>query len=213
MKTKSMLLIAALVIASVSVNAQTRNSNSSRKNDKQTTQTTQRGKTAASSGRTVTVQSQPAKSVNKVNRNKVTYRSKNPKVVAVRSQNHANAEVIKKDNRSYYYQSGSYYRKYNDNYIKVAPPVGLSVRVLPVGSLRIVIGNRSYFYFEGVYYQPSGNGYVVETPPVGAIVYALPADYERVEMNGELYYEYNGALYSKVSYQGDRAYQVVGYLN
>jgi hypothetical protein len=95
----------------------------------------------------------------------------------------------------------------------VAPPVGLSVRLLPEGSLRIVIGNRSYFYFEGVYYITAGDGYVVETPPVGAIVYALPADYERVEVNGELYYEYNGILYSKVNYQGDRAYQVVGYLD
>jgi len=208
-----MLLIAALVIASVSVNAQTRNSNSSRKNEKQTTQTTQKNKNTAGSGRTVTVQSQPAKSVNNVSRNQVIYRSKSPNVVAVRSQNHANAEVIKKDNKSYYYESGSYYRKYNDNYIKVAPPVGLSVRVLPEGSLRIVIGNRNYFYFEGVYYQPSDNGYVVETPPVGAIVYALPADYERVELNGQLYYEYNGVLYSRISYQRDRAYQVVGYLN
>ena len=141
MKTKMMLLIAAMVIASVSVNAQTRNSNNGRKNEKQTTQTTQRNKTAASSGRTVTVQSQPAKSVNKVNRNQVTYRSKSPKVVAVRSQNHANAEVIQKDNKNYYYQSGTYYRKYNENYVKVAPPVGLSVRVLPEGSLRIAIGN------------------------------------------------------------------------
>jgi hypothetical protein len=213
MKMKSILLIAALVIASVSVDAQVRNSNSNRKSEKQQAQITQRSKTSKGEGRTVTVQSQPAKSINKVNRNQVEYRSKKPKVVAVRSQGYSNASVIKKDNKDYYYQSGSYYRKYNDNYVKVAPPVGLSVRLLPEGSLRIVIGNRSYFYFEGVYYITAGDGYVVETPPVGAIVYALPADYERVEVNGELYYEYNGILYSKVNYQGDRAYQVVGYLD
>ncbi|RKD92398.1 DUF6515 family protein [Mangrovibacterium diazotrophicum] len=212
MKARKFLLIVALMIATVAVNAQSRNNGQNQKSAKQTTQQKQSSKNNSSSQRTVTVQSQPSSAKN-VSRSQVSYRKSTPTVVAVRSQNQMNAQVIKKDNKEYYAQSGVYYRKYNDNYIKVAPPVGLNVQVLPQGSLKIVIGNRNYFYFEGVYYQSSGNGYIVETPPVGAIVYALPADYERVELDGQTYYEYNGVLYSRVSYQGERAYEVVGYLN
>ncbi len=73
--------------------------------------------------------------------------------------------------------------------------------------------NNYYFYFEGTFYLKSGNEYVVETPPIGAIVYALPADYEKVELDGNIFYEYNGILYDRVHYNGERAYQVIGYLD
>lgn len=213
MKTRRILLMAALMVATLAGSAQSRNNGQSQKSQKQTAQQKQRSKNNPGASRTVTVQTQPEKPVNNFSRSQVKYRTTTPKVVAVRSQAEPNAQMIKHDNKDYYVQSGRYYRKYNDNYIKVAPPVGLSISVLPQGSLKVVIGNRNYFYFEGVYYQPSSNGYVVDTPPVGAIVYALPADYERVELNGQNYYEYNGILYSRVNYQGERAYQVVGYLN
>ena len=213
MKTNMMLLTATLVIASVSVNAQSRSDKNNSRSKKQTTENTRTTQSTRSSERTITVQSQPAKPVNNVSRTKVTYRNESPKVVAVRSQSHAGAKVIQHDNKDFYYQSGTYYRKYNDNYIKVAPPRGLSIQLLPEGSLRVSINQKNYFYFEGVFYLHASNGYVVETPPVGAMVYALPADYERVEVNGVLYYEYNGILYSRVHYNGERVYQVVGYLD
>ncbi|WP_163709398.1 DUF6515 family protein [Mangrovibacterium lignilyticum] len=212
MRTNIILLTAALVIASVSVNAQSRNDKNSNRSSKQTTNTRKSSTESATSSRTITVQSQPAKALNQVSRSQVSYKKTTPKVVAVRTQNRSNMKTVKHNNKDFYYESGIYYRKYNDNYIKVAPPVGLSIQLLPQGSVRIAINNRNVFYFEGVFYQQSNNGYVVETPPVGAIVDALPADYERVELNGLLYYEYNGILYSRVRYDSDRAYQVVGYL-
>lgn len=213
MKSQQILLMAALVVASLTGNAQARNNGQNTKSEKQKTEQKTDSKKQTVDSRTITVQSQPEKPLNQVNRSQVNYRTKTPNVVAVRSQANPNAKIIKHGNNDYYMQSGSYYRKYNDNFIKVAPPLGLNISVLPQGSLKLVIGSRNYFYFEGVYYQPSTNGYIVEKPPVGAIVYALPADYERVDLNGQNYYEYNGILYSRVSYQGERAYQVVGYLN
>lgn len=213
MKTRRILLMAALVMGTLAGNAQSRDNGGNKKNEKQQSTQKQGAKDNGNNQRTVTVQAQPQKAVNQVNRSQVTYRTTTPKVVAVRSQAEPNAKMVKHDNKDYYMESGRYYRKYNDNYIKVAAPVGLSISVLPQGSLKVVIGSRNYFYFEGTYYLPSTNGYVVETPPVGAIVYGLPVDYERVELNGQNYYEYNGILYSRVSYQGERAYQVVGYLN
>jgi len=212
MRTHIILLTAALVIASVSVNAQSRNDKNN-KNSKQTTSTQKTDNKTTQTSRTITVQSQPAKTVNQVSRSQVSYKKTTPKVVAVRTQNRSNMKTVKHNNKDYYYDSGAYYRKYNNNYIKVAPPIGLSIQVLPQGSVQIAINKRNLFYFEGVFYQHSNNGYVVETPPVGAIVDGLPADYERVELNGELYYEYNGILYSRVRYSGDRAYQVVGSLD
>ena len=212
MKTTGFLLIAIIVIASVNVNAQ----NSERRNDtrKQTTQTTKKtNKRSSSSTRTITVNSQPAKTVNKVNRSNVTYKKQEPKVVVVRPDNRSGMKEVAHNNKNYFYNSGVFYRKYNNNLVKVAPPSGLRINVLPEGYVKVLINNRNYFYFEGTFYLKSNNEYIVETPPVGAIVYALPADYEKVELNGEIFYEYNGILYERIHYDGERAYQVVGYLD
>lgn len=212
MKTIKFLLIAIIIIASVSVNAQ----NTERRNDskRRTTQTTKKtDKRSSSSTRTITVNTQPKKTVNKVERSTVTYKKQEPKVIAVRPDNHSGMKEVAHNNKNYFYKSGIFYRKYNNNLVKVAPPSGLRINILPEGYVRIAINNRNYFYFEGTFYLKSNDEYVVETPPVGAIVYALPADYEKVELNGEIYYEYNGILYERIHYNGERAYQVVGYLN
>ena len=113
----------------------------------------------------------------------------------------------------FYGRNGIYYRKYNNNYVRFAPPVGFRINVLPKGFITINIGSRPYYFYEGVYYARNNSYYSVVEPPVGAIVYALPSGYERVEYYGEQYYEFAGVLYEKIYHRGDRAYQVVGYLS
>jgi len=211
MKTIRFLLAAAIIITSVSVNAQNKERRSTKKQTTQNNVKTE--KKSETTARTVTVQSQPTKTVNNVNRSQVTYKKQEPKVIAMRSDNGSSMKVVKHNDKDFYYNSGVFYRKYNSNYVKVAPPVGLRIQVIPSGYIKVAVNNKNYFYFEGTFYLRSGNEYIVETPPVGAIVYALPADYEKVELNGEIYYEYNGILYERTHYNGERAYQVVGYIN
>ena len=91
--------------------------------------------------------------------------------------------------------------------------IGLHINILPVGYIIVTINTGTYFYYEGTYYISSGNEYTVVNPPIGAIVYAIPVDYEKVIVDGNTYYEYNGILYSKIYYNGERAYQVIGYVN
>jgi len=216
MKTIKILLIAAIIISSISVEAQNKQ-NSERRSTKGVTtqskgnQNSQKNK--GTSERSITVTTQPSKTYNKVDKSKVTYKKSEPKVVAVRSAGHSQMKEVSYNNRNYYYNSGVFYKKYNNNLVKVSPPSGLRINILPEGYVRVAINNRNYFYFEGTFYLRSNNEYIVETPPVGAIVYALPIDYEKVELNGQIYYEYNGILYERIHYNGERAYQVVGYLD
>lgn len=211
MKTFKFLLIVTITIASLSVNAQ----NTERRESKRvTTQSTKKtNKKSAASTKTIIVKSQPARVVNNVDRSVVTYKRQKPKVVVARPNKHPAMKTVVHKNKDYFYKSGIFYRKYNNNLVKVAPPSGLRINVLPQGYVKIAINNRNYFYFEGTFYLKSNDTYIVETPPVGAIVYALPADYEKVELNGEIYFEYNGILYERVHYNGERAYQVVGNLD
>ena len=115
-------------------------------------------------------------------------------------------------NQQYYYNSGIYYRYYNNNYVRIAPPFGLRISILPAGYVNITMGNQMYYYYEGAYYTGYPDNYVVVTPPMGAIVAALPVNYERVNVNGAIFYEYNRTLYQKVFINGQPAYQVAGYV-
>jgi len=115
-------------------------------------------------------------------------------------------------NQQYYYNNGIYYRYYNNNYVRIAPPFGLRINILPIGYVNITMGNQMYYYYEGAYYTGYPDNYVVVTPPMGAIVAALPVNYERVNVNGVIFYEYNRTLYQKVFINGQPAYQVAGYV-
>lgn len=161
---------------------------------------------------TVQVESQPGKTV-QANRSQVTYKREEPKTTTVRYSGRDDMKVVTHNNTEYYTENGVYYSRHNSNYVRIAPPAGLRITVLPAGNINIHIGNVNYFYFEGVYYLEHSAYYEVVQPPVGAIVYALPVDYEKVMVDGVLYYEYNGVLYERIHYNGERAYQVVGYIN
>lgn len=206
MKNLKTILIGVFTITSITLSAQNQQNNRNHNTVSKKTE-------AKNDKRTITVTQPSRNEAKKINTSQIKYRKDKPEVVAVRSTNKPKMDVINYNNKNYYYDSGNYYRRYNNNYVKIAPPSGLRVKVLPRGYISISINNRKYFYFEGVYYSPSNNGYIIETPPVGTIVYALPADYEKVEINGEIYYEYNGILYERIRYNGERAYEVVGYLD
>lgn len=216
MRTIRFLILAAIIVMSASTYAQTRNSSDKNQEKRRSTQTQSARKTdskSESSNRTTTVTSQPQNIKNKVDRSKVTYKKSEPKVVAVRSTKNKGMKTVSYNNKNYYYDSGVFYRKYNDNYVKVAAPSGMRISTLPQGYVRVSVNGRGYFYFEGIFYSKSNNDYIVETPPLGAIVYALPADYEKVIVDGGIFYEYNGVLYERIRYNGERAYQVVGYID
>ncbi len=145
--------------------------------------------------------------------NNINYRNETPRITASRPDNGAHMTLISYNNRNYHYDKGIYYQNYNNNYIRVAPPVGLRISFLPVGYININIGNQGCYYYEGTYYSRTANNYMVIAPPSGAVVYALPANYEKVEVNGIIYYEYNGTLYQKIIFNGQPAYQIVGNMN
>lgn len=126
---------------------------------------------------------------------------------------HRNYDRFRYNNLDFYGKNGIYYRNWNNNFVRYAPPVGFRINILPKGFITINIGNNPYYFYEGVYYTRNNSYFSVVEPPVGAIVYALPSGYEKVEYYGEQYYEFAGVLYEKIYHRGDRAYQVVGYLS
>jgi hypothetical protein len=71
----------------------------------------------------------------------------------------------------YYYYSGVWYRPYGAYYRVVAPPVGVSVSLLPDVYSTLWYGGVPYYYANSVYYTPraSGAGYVVTEAPSGAV--------------------------------------------
>ena len=117
------------------------------------------------------------------------------------------------NNTRFYGHNGIYYRPWNNGYVRFTPPIGFSINILPIGAISINIGNRPSYFYEGIFYQQYNNSYQVIVPPVGTYVYALPSGCERIEYQNQLYYEFAGVLYDKVYYQGEKVYQVVGYLS
>lgn len=113
---------------------------------------------------------------------------------------------------SYYYANGCYYRPHHRGYVVVTPPVGLHVRVLPVGYTNVVIGGRTYYYFGGVYYvQQEPDMYTIVEAPNGAYLVSLPANAKVIIIKEKRYYKVNNMYYEKlVSENGDERYVAVG---
>lgn len=44
------------------------------------------------------------------------------------------------------------------------------------------------------------------------MIYELPEDYERVEIEGNSYCEFSNVLYEKIQINGERAYEVIGFI-
>ena len=156
------------------------------------------------------VVSTPKRTVVQTPRGTVVYR-KHPVVKPVRRLPRT-AVVVHHAGSPFYFSSGVFYASRSGVYVRVAPPVGVRVTVLPVGFIRISIGAIPYFYFGGVFYTATPQReYVVVEPPVGAVVGKLPSNAAEVEIDGKLYYECDGTLYKPV--QSKRSYEVVGKLN
>ena len=123
-----------------------------------------------------------------------------------------NNTVVVYSGVSYRYANGCYYKPHRSGFVVVMPPVGLRVRVLPVGYTNVVIGGRAYFYFGGVYYvQLQPNSYEIVEIPKEASLVALPVGAETITISGKRYYKIDNTYYEKlISENGTERYVMVG---
>jgi hypothetical protein len=100
---------------------------------------------------------------------------------------------------NYYYNSGYFYRPYGSYFQVVAPPIGISIGLLPPGYRSIYVGGSPYYYYGGTYYRPGKkpNTYDVVDAPIGASIPELPQDAKVVVINGQKYYEQDGTYYKE----------------
>lgn len=114
---------------------------------------------------------------------------------------------------NYSYYGGYYYRPYGSYFQLVAPPIGISIGVLPRGYRSIYVGSVPYYYYGGTYYRPgkNPNTYDVVDAPLGASVPELPQDAKVVVINGQKYYEMDGTYYKEdIRDNSEIWYTVVG---
>lgn len=114
---------------------------------------------------------------------------------------------------NYYYSGGYYYRPYGTYLQVVAPPIGISIGLLPRGYRSIDVGGSPYYYYGGTYYRPGqkSNTYDVVDAPLGASVPELPKDARVVVINGQKYFELDGTYYKEdVRDNSEIWYTVVG---
>lgn len=119
------------------------------------------------------------------------------------------AIIISFNHQPYHYYSGVYYEPYNGGYRAIAPPIGISINVLPPGYDEIPVDGINYYYYGGVYYRNYGSEYRVVAAPYGAVVYNLPDGAEQVTVNGNIYMYYNNTYYQPINDNGNNAYEVV----
>lgn len=112
----------------------------------------------------------------------------------------------------YCYNNGIFYRPFGGYFQVVAPPIGISISILPFGYTRVVYaGSYPYYYYGGTYYRQYNNYYEVVDPPLGAKLPALPQGAEETFINGQRYFEYNGTYYmEEYNINNQRLYTVVG---
>ncbi|WP_153797969.1 DUF6515 family protein [Foetidibacter luteolus] len=114
---------------------------------------------------------------------------------------------------SYYYNSGFFYRPYGASFRIIAPPIGISIGLLPAGYMPVYVGPSLFYYYGGTFYQRNNNNsnYQVVDPPMGAEITQFPRGAKLVVVNGEQFYELNGTYYQRtVTDKGDNVYKVVG---
>jgi len=82
----------------------------------------------------------------------------------------------------YYFHGGVWYRPDGLRFVVVAPPVGLTLSLLPPYYTTVWIGGAPYYYADGVYYtwRPSERVYEVVEPPKDSQVVALPPEPEQL---------------------------------
>ncbi|MDY8134310.1 DUF6515 family protein [Aquimarina sp. 2201CG5-10] len=153
----------------------------------------------------------PKRTVVRTTSQRVVYRRPVPIVRAVRTLP-STTVVIKRNGIHYHYHRGLYYRYYGGRYVVVTAPIGIRVKILPVGHRTIVLANIPYYYYQGTYYIESNNGYKTIEAPENIIVHELPEDAEQLEIDGKNYFEYGSTLYKVVTTPEGKAFKVVGNL-
>ncbi len=114
---------------------------------------------------------------------------------------------------NYHYYGGYYYRPYGSYLRVVAPPIGISINVLPRGYRSIYAGGMPYYYYGGTYYRQGtkNDTYDVVDAPMGASVPELPEDAKVVVINGQKLYELDGTYYKEdIRENSEIWYTVVG---
>ncbi len=83
---------------------------------------------------------------------------------------------------NYYFHGGSWYRPSGPRFVVVAPPIGLSISVLPPYYTTLWVGGAPYYYADGVYYNwhPAERSYVVVDPPRESEVVSPPPEPEQL---------------------------------
>lgn len=93
-----------------------------------------------------------------------------------------NHVVVPYRDTRYYFHGGVWYRPDGIRFIVVAPPIGLTVSLLPPYYTTVWIGGVPYYYADGVYYawRPVERVYEVVEAPREADVVALPPEPEQL---------------------------------
>lgn len=124
---------------------------------------------------------------------------------------HTGCNIIPYGGIGYRYYNGIFYRPFGTYYQVIAPPVGISINILPFGYTRFYVGPVPYYFYGGVYYHQYDSYYQVVDPPLGAKLPALPRGAKEVYINGDRYFEENGTYYmEEFNENGQRLYTVVG---
>lgn len=90
--------------------------------------------------------------------------------------------VVPYRSERYHFHGGVWYRPSGSRFVVVAPPIGLSVSILPPFYTTLWVGGAPYFYADGVYYRwrPAERHYVVVEPPRESEITALPPEPEQL---------------------------------
>ena len=82
----------------------------------------------------------------------------------------------------YYFHGGVWYRPSGPRFVVVAPPIGLSVSILPPYYTTLWVGGVPYYYADGTYYMwhPQDRSYVVVAPPDDKQVTSPPPEPEQL---------------------------------
>ena len=119
------------------------------------------------------------------------------------------AQVVRHNNKDFYYKKGVFYRYENNKYVVSRAPIGARVASIPTPRV-ILLNSVRYYYYYGVYYVQTPNyEYEVVQAPVGAVVESIPEGYEKLIINGETYYIVDDVQYKAVVYDGEIWYEVI----
>ena len=104
---------------------------------------------------------------------------------------------IRFKNTQFRVHKGVWYRPKGSGFLVTRAPLGIRVKLLPLGHRRMILGTKIYFYYYGTYYAQTedSNAYEVVEAPLGAQIDALPEGYETVEINGQEYYKIDDTFY------------------